>query len=141
MIYVNDNLWRSARPKDLNEVKNAGFEIIISLESGLYEQISDTKREYQFPADFGLTFYDFNCFVAVAPDERRVAKFLEIVAKGKKTLVHCLHGEDRTGYMCAVYRMQVQDWSFKKAVAEWKLLGRKPMYFYWEKSLKQWEKK
>jgi len=33
-------------------------------------------------------------------------------------LVHCLHGADRTGTMCAVYRMVVEGWSKEDAIKE-----------------------
>lgn len=141
MIHVNENLYRSPRPKDLNETKTAGIKTIVSLESGLYQLITDTKREHQFPVDFGIDYYDLDCFIVAPPKSWQVEKFLEIVAKGNKTLVHCLSGVDRTGYMCAAYRMQVQGWTYEQAHKEWVALGRHFIYIAWDDDLKAWQKK
>ncbi len=34
--------------------------------------------------------------------------------------MHCLHGADRTGPMCAIYRMAVEGWSKEEAIKEMK---------------------
>lgn len=141
MLLVNENLYRSARPKDLQPLKDLGFTILISLESGMYEMVSDTKREHQFCPDFGIKEYDLHSSIITAPEEWRVNKFLEIVAKGEKTLVQCLSGVDRTGFMCAVYRMRVQGWSFDRAHLEWLNLGRHFVYAEWTNDLKKWQNK
>ncbi len=36
----------------------------------------------------------------------------------KKTLIHCLHGKDRTGMAIGVYRCQEEDWTAKDAIKE-----------------------
>jgi protein-tyrosine phosphatase len=55
--------------------------------------------------------------------------------------VHCLHGQDRTGYVIAAYRMLIQGWSFKRAYQEAKDMGHKwwfaPYLLFWPKSLKE----
>ena len=33
-------------------------------------------------------------------------------------LVHCWHGADRTGMMCAVYRLAVEGWTKEEAIEE-----------------------
>ncbi len=38
---------------------------------------------------------------------------------GRKVYIHCWHGSDRTGFMCAVYRMVVQGWPVDKALQEY----------------------
>ena len=54
------------------------------------------------------------------PEQRQVVRFLTIVTDPKKTpvLVHCRHGADRTGTMCAVYRIVVQGWTKEEAIKE-----------------------
>lgn len=49
-----------------------------------------------------------------------VIRFLKIVKNSKRTpvLVHCQHGSDRTGTMCAIYRIVFQGWSKEKAIQE-----------------------
>ena len=43
----------------------------------------------------------------------------EIISSNKKVYIHCLHGSDRTGFMCAAYRMVVQGWTADEAVEEY----------------------
>ena len=141
MIHVSKNLYRSARPKDLRITQADGIKTIISLETGLYQLVTDTLREHQFPVDFGIDYYDLNCSVVTAPKKWQVEKFLEIVDKRAMTLVNCLTGCDRTGYMCAAYRMQRDGWSYEQAHKEWIDLGRHIIYAPWSEDLKEWEKK
>ncbi len=53
-------------------------------------------------------------------EDEDVERFLRIVTDPAKqpVFVHCQHGADRTGMMCAIYRMVVQGWSADAASAE-----------------------
>ncbi len=53
-------------------------------------------------------------------DERAVLKAVGIMQspKSRPLLVHCRHGSDRTGLVCALYRVLVQDWSKEDAIEE-----------------------
>ncbi len=54
------------------------------------------------------------------PEEEDVLRFLRIVTDPKRVpvLLHCQHGADRTGMMCAIYRIVVQGWTKEEAVRE-----------------------
>jgi len=54
------------------------------------------------------------------PEREEVVRFLQIVTDPKRTpvLVHCQHGADRTGSMCALYRVAVQGWTKEEALRE-----------------------
>ena len=141
MNHVDKKLYRSSRPKDLNKTKADDMEVIISLEMGIYQLVTDTKREHQFPVDFGIDYYDLNCSILTPPESWQIEKFLEIVDRGKKTLVHCLTGVDRTGFMCAVYRMHRQGWTLAQAHDEWIKMGRHFMYVGWNRELKKYARR
>ena len=69
----------------------------------------------------GLRHEDIPTRVALIPEEEeQVIKFLQIVTDNQKKpiLVHCHHGADRTGAMCAVYRIAVQGCTKEKALEE-----------------------
>ncbi len=53
------------------------------------------------------------------PDEH-VAAFFDVVddAAAQPVLVHCSAGRHRTGYLCALYRIERQRWDVDRAVAE-----------------------
>ncbi len=56
------------------------------------------------------------------PEREDAVKFLQLATdpKNAPVFVHCQHGADRTGAMCAVYRLVVQGWSKQEAVREMK---------------------
>jgi protein tyrosine phosphatase (PTP) superfamily phosphohydrolase (DUF442 family) len=56
------------------------------------------------------------------PEDDEIVRFLRIVGDPQRVpvLVHCQHGADRTGTMCAVYRIAVQGWSKEEALREMK---------------------
>ena len=53
-------------------------------------------------------------------ERKEVVRFLQIATDSERTpvLVHCLHGADRTGTMCALYRIAVQGWTKEQALVE-----------------------
>jgi len=67
----------------------------------------------------GLTYRRIQFHTWHAEDED-VIQFLRVVTKpeNQPVFVHCLHGADRTGTMCAIYRMAVQGWTVDDALAE-----------------------
>ena len=54
------------------------------------------------------------------PKEADVVRFLQIVTDKARqpVFVHCQHGADRTGMMCAIYRVTVDGWSKQQAIDE-----------------------
>jgi protein tyrosine phosphatase (PTP) superfamily phosphohydrolase (DUF442 family) len=62
------------------------------------------------------------------PDD--VVKFLKAVTDTNNlpAFVHCEYGADRTGLMCAMYRIVVCDWTKQEAIAEMKNGG---FHFSW----------
>lgn len=61
------------------------------------------------------------------PSPAQVRRFLdELAAADGPTLVHCYHGEDRTGVMVAAYRVAVQAWPIDKALAEMERFRGRP---------------
>ena len=62
-------------------------------------------------------------FATMWPETRDVRRFLKIVRNKKNwpILVHCLHGSDRTGMMCAFYRLEVEFYRIEDAIEEMRL--------------------
>ncbi len=141
MFHVDRNCFRGPRPTDLKELRlDYLIDTIIDLESGVYDLIQGVSP--QFPPDFGMAYYHLPCSDILPPTGAYVAKALDLMADvDRHVYIHCLSGVDRTGFMCAAYRMRIQGWSYADALAEWKKFGRHPWYFYWENSLKQYQVK
>lgn len=110
---VSESLYRSAQPtaEGMKNLKQMGIETIVNLRSFH----SDRK-------EIGLTGlgYEHIYMKAWHPERKEALRFLQIVTNPKRTpvLVHCLHGADRTGTMCALYRIAVQGWSKEEALRE-----------------------
>jgi len=112
---VTDDLYRSAQPSTvgMKNLKEFGIETIVNLRSFHWDrdEIGDT----------GLA-YEHIYMKAWHPEEKEIVRFLQIVTNSRRTpvLVHCQHGADRTGTMCAVYRLFIQSWSMDEAIREMK---------------------
>ncbi len=130
---VSDTLYRGPLPESPDELSKLGIRNIVSLESGERDHFYP-NREYLWPFQFG----QIACSSIFPPSDQAVERFLFVVKYCKpSTYVHCLRGKDRTGYMCAVYRMQVQKWSYRDAVDEMYALGfNRLLYWWWTFKLK-----
>ncbi|MHC4694858.1 MAG: fused DSP-PTPase phosphatase/NAD kinase-like protein [Planctomycetota bacterium] len=110
---VSDELYRGAQPtrKGMQQLKELGVKTIVNLRSfhSDRDEIGDT----------GLSYEHIYMKTWHAEDEE-VERFLKIVTDEKRTpaFVHCQRGADRTGTMCAIYRVAVQDWSKDEAIEE-----------------------
>jgi len=110
---VAENLYRSAQPtaEGMRNLRKMGVETIIDLRS------FHTDRDEI--GDTGLA-YEHIHMKAWHPEEEDIVRFLQIVTHAQKSpvLVHCQHGADRTGTMCAIYRVVIQGWTKEEAVKE-----------------------
>ena len=110
---VDDNLYRSAQPdaEGMKNLKKFGIKTIINLRSAHSDDDEIGKLEFK---TYHIKIKTWNM-----KDKYGVA-FLKIVSDKKNypILVHCRHGADRTGTMCAVYRIVVQGWTKKEALKE-----------------------
>lgn len=140
MIQVTESLWRGPRPYDLADLQSQGFKSILSVEQGWFEAFHDDPYEHEKPIDFGMILSRIRCSDIVPPSEDQVLGALRIMDSPNKTYIHCLTGVDRTGFMCAAYRMRKENWSFNSAYAEWVNLGRHWWFDWWKYALKNWEK-
>lgn len=110
---VSADLYRGAQPtaEGMRELKKLGVRTVVSLRvfHSDSDEIGDTDLAYEEIS-----------FKAWHPEDEDVVRFLRIVTDKSRTpvFVHCEYGADRTGTMCAVYRIVVQGWSKEEAVSE-----------------------
>lgn len=113
LFKVSETLYRSAQPdsQGMKNLRQLGIKTVVNLRSFHTDQ-----------DDFGKTGLagEHIYMVAWHPEKEEAVRFLKIVSDSARTpaLVHCQHGSDRTGTMCAIYRMAVQGWSKEEAVRE-----------------------
>lgn len=112
---VSDDLYRGAQPtaEGFRELKKLGIKTIVNLRA--------SHADSDLLGDTGLAC-ELIPMTAWHAETEDAIKFLKIVTDKTKTpvFVHCLHGADRTGTMCAVYRIVVQGWSKAEAIREMK---------------------
>jgi protein tyrosine phosphatase (PTP) superfamily phosphohydrolase (DUF442 family) len=110
---ITDGLYRSAQPSALGmkKLKALGMETVVNLRS-----FHSDRDEI---GDLGLA-YEHIYMKAWHPEEKEAVRFLQIVTNPRRTpvLFHCQHGADRTGTMCALYRVAIQGWSKEAAIRE-----------------------
>jgi len=110
---VSDSLYRSAQPTavGMENLKRLGIKTVVNLRYAHSDQrlLGDTGLVSEA---IPMNTWDISAAEA--------ARFLRIVSDPKRTpvLVHCQHGADRTGTMCATYRIAVQGWTKTDAIRE-----------------------
>jgi protein tyrosine phosphatase (PTP) superfamily phosphohydrolase (DUF442 family) len=110
---VSDNLYRGARPTadGIQELRKLGIKTVVNLEESNGEQTSVT--------DAGLA-YEHIPMTAFSVKDDEMVHFLRTIGDPNcgPLFVHCRRGADRTGLMCAIYRIALQGWTKDDAIAE-----------------------
>ena len=120
---VSNVLYRSAQPdkEGMKNLKKMGVKTIINLRSfhSDRDEIGNTGLAYEH-------MYTKTWHI----EEKEIVRFLQIVSDPDRTpaLVHCMQGVDRTGTMCAIYRIVVEGWDKKEAIAEMKAIGHNKIW-------------
>lgn len=122
MHRVSDDLYRGAQPTEegIRNLAKLGIKTIVNLRlTGTdQDEIDDIDQVGGgIPDGFGYVRIFFNPY---GPRTRQVHRFLEIATDPSRcpVFVHCRHGSDRTGTMCAAYRVFVQGWGKEEAISE-----------------------
>ena len=133
---VNDWLYRGGRPnqKDVAELREMGIKTILDLEAGLFVAETDAvKLERVWAAAAGINFEHVPLGPLGAPRADRVDAALAVLSDPAKRpiFVHCKAGVDRTGFVVAAYRVQVEGWTPERAYEEMVALGFHSFLFWW----------
>jgi protein tyrosine phosphatase (PTP) superfamily phosphohydrolase (DUF442 family) len=111
---VADGLYRGAQPtpEGIKELEKLGVKTIINLRSG--------HSDKDIVANSHIAIETIPLQAWSDPTEDKVVRFLKIVTDKNRqpVFVHCQRGADRTGTMCAVYRVAVQGWTKQQAIDE-----------------------
>jgi protein tyrosine/serine phosphatase len=109
---LDSKVYRSAQPSQMGfkDAKRLGITDVLNLR--------DNHSDESKAKDLGLTLHQ----IKVEADEinqQEIINALRIIrfAKGP-VLVHCWHGSDRTGAVCAMYRIVFNNWSKEEAIDE-----------------------
>ncbi|HEY9785603.1 MAG TPA: tyrosine-protein phosphatase [Candidatus Obscuribacterales bacterium] len=123
---VDDKLLRGGQPTatGLGALKQAGVKTIINLRN---EDIP-VEREKNVVQLLGLRYVNIPIAIMSAPTKEDIEQFLAVVnnAGNQPCYVHCQLGEDRTGTMVGIYRID-HGWGANRAFKEMVSHGFKPM--------------
>ena len=110
---VTPTLYRGAQPTavGMRRLKAIGIKTVVNLRS--FNSDRDKLR------DIGLA-YEHIYMKAWHPERAEIIRFLRIATDKRlqPVFVHCQHGADRTGLMCAVYRVAICNWTKAEAIQE-----------------------
>ncbi len=120
-VVEDETLHRGGQPsaRGLQDLTKSGIKTIINLRLGKFSQkVIDAYANDQIRV-FHLPFSPFE------PADHIMINFLKILLNPSHTpaFVHCFHGADRTGAVCAIYRIIVQNWDKERAIAEMRKKG------------------
>lgn len=110
---INDGLYRGAQPtaEGIKELEKMGIKTIICLRTGKVDRdlVAGSRLTLE---EIPMNAWDVN--------EEHVVRFLGIAADKNRQPVffHCQHGADRTGTMCAAYRVVIDGWTKQQAIDE-----------------------
>lgn len=113
LYQLSDDLYRSAQPsaEGVANLEEMGIKTIVNL-----RLLTSDRDEVE---GSGLEYLHIRT-KAWHVEEEEAVEFLQIVTDPGHVpvLVHCNLGSDRTGTMCAVYRIAVQGWNKEDAIEE-----------------------
>jgi protein tyrosine phosphatase (PTP) superfamily phosphohydrolase (DUF442 family) len=113
---VAPGVFRSAQPdaRGLRAVKERGGRTVVVLRTAIPE------AERSAAADLGLELVHIPMDGTRMPSMEEVDRALTVILDPSKrpVLVHCTHGEERTGAVIAAYRVVVDGWDPAAAAAE-----------------------
>ena len=110
---ITPDLYRSAQPtaEGMKELKSMGVKTVLNLRAG--------HSDEDLAGQTGLAIERLK-LKTWSVDDEAVAQALRVMTDKSRAplLVHCQHGADRTGVMCAAYRVVVQNWDKEEAIRE-----------------------
>lgn len=110
---VSDDLYRSGQPtaEGMANLEKMGIKTIVNL------RLVNSDRDELEGTGLGYVHIQMEAWDA---DTEEMVAFLQVVSDPDRVpvLVHCSYGADRTGAICALYRIAVQGWSKEEAIRE-----------------------
>jgi protein tyrosine/serine phosphatase len=121
-IVEDGKIYRGARPANYETLKQLGIKTIINL-----EEFHVDNPPFN---EFALVAYPMTVF---APDSGQVTMSLQAMrlSTNQPVYVHCQQGQDRTGLVCAAYRVKVQGWTVAQAWEEMQTYILSPIGEIW----------
>lgn len=137
MIFVGHtkaghSVFRGKRPLSHSVLQAAGIKYRIDLQSGMFETMHGDVLEHELPHAFDIYLHDYDLSDVFPPTETQIQDILnDIEDADGDVFIHCLHGKDRTGFVCAAWNIS-RGMCFRNAVNDMFSKGfHKFPYIWW----------
>ena len=128
---VTEGLYRGARPSaaDFRNLQSV-YNIVTCLD---LEGPRFSTEEETWCSQLGIASLLIPMSTIARPELEKVHMAMSFIQAARRPIyVHCHQGVDRTGIVCAAYRVWVQDWPVQDAWAEMMQMGfHKWRYLFW----------
>lgn len=120
---VTPDLYRSGliSKESVPYLKELGIKTVLTFDN----ELERVRKEQKFLEDAGIKSISIPWSGWDDPNDQTIQKIHEIMNKSERQpiLVHCKHGQERTGVVVATWRIAYQDWSYDQAYQEMKSCG------------------
>ncbi|MBI4373099.1 MAG: dual specificity protein phosphatase family protein [Candidatus Omnitrophica bacterium] len=108
-------------------LKELGVKTVISFDNDLKRAAREEKKL----RELGIEAVSLPWSGWDVPEEEVISETISLIDSEdhKPILVHCKHGQERTGAAIAAWRIKSQNWSFEKAYQEMKSCGFRPFQY------------
>ena len=143
---VDTYLYRGPRPDTMDEIKANGIKHVINLEVGYFEWFHHEAGAEQAMCEQNQVTYEHYplsdiCSPTKSQADQIICQIIKYKLLGEKVLVHCLHGQDRTGWIIAGWNVEEMGWTVDKAIENMLQMGFHVFpykYLGWIEELKEY---
>ena len=133
---VSPGIYRSAQPAidDLEDLKSAGIKTIVDLNDD-HGIVAEERAKAE---ELGVTFLHRPMSGFWRPDDQQVNEILSQVRNPENypLLIHCQYGEDRTGLIVGLHRVEEEKWNPEAAYGEMLERGFHPVLIFLKRYFK-----
>jgi protein tyrosine/serine phosphatase len=134
-IKIGAGIYRGPSPQsksDFQDLENLGIKYMLNLQSGEPLLKDGSPLIESLTGDlFGIRIYSHPLGEILPPNQEELEDAFNFIVNHGPVYIHCKTGVDRTGMVCAYYKMTFFNWSKKQAVNEMKALGMHFWYSWW----------
>lgn len=134
---VSGGLYRGGQPKNFEQVrflKNSGIHAVVSLETW-WHFVFGWDDEEDVCHHLKMGFKNIPCSNVFPPSKEKTLEIIRFITgpyHGGATYIHCFAGVDRTGWVCAAWRVIIDGWTAERAWAEAVAQGMHWRYYWWK---------
>lgn len=126
---VTPNLYRSGliSKESVPYLKELGIKTVLTFDN----KLDRVEKEQKFLEEAGIKSISIPWSGWDYPNDQTIQKIHEIINQPERQpiLVHCKHGQERTGVVVATWRIADQGWTFDQAYEEMKFCGFRPFQY------------